>query len=80
MRDKQQTTEQTLKIELLSQWMIEAEFRKKCSSKCIPKKCPKVRQKYRQALEAALCRVERESRREKEGSGVKIRWNRGRKE
>ena len=27
MRDKQQTNEQTLKIELLSQWKLEAEFR-----------------------------------------------------
>ena len=27
MRDKQRTNEQTLKIELLSQWKLEAEFR-----------------------------------------------------
>ena len=27
MRDKQRPTEQTLKIELLSQWKLEAEFR-----------------------------------------------------
>ena len=31
MRDKQQqTTEQTVKIELLSQWKLEAEFRNIC--------------------------------------------------
>ena len=30
MRDEQQTNEQQLKIELLSQWTLEAEFRK-CS-------------------------------------------------
>ena len=28
MRDEQRTNEQTLKIELLSQWKLEAEFRK----------------------------------------------------
>ena len=27
MRDKRRTNEQTVKIELLSQWMLEAEFR-----------------------------------------------------
>ena len=31
MRDKQQTNERTLKIELLSQWKLEAEFRNKRS-------------------------------------------------
>ena len=29
MRDEQRTNEQTLKIELLSQWKLEAEFRNK---------------------------------------------------
>ena len=31
MRDKQQTTEQTVKIELLSQWKLEAESRNSCT-------------------------------------------------
>ena len=35
MRDKRTTNKQTLKIELLSQWKLEAEFRKMlCYLKC----------------------------------------------
>ena len=45
MRDKQQqTTEQTVKIELLSQWKLEAEFRNICSPVsffCLNIKCQK---------------------------------------
>ena len=34
MRDKPRSNEQTLKIELLSQWKLEAEFRNKKSLYC----------------------------------------------
>ena len=39
MRDNRTTKEQTLKIELLSQWKLEAEFRKKLNKQMFVVSC-----------------------------------------